>query len=68
MHTNWVCYYTIEESVAILLRRLRNVLKFLKLGGLSLNPAMSASLRIDIDGKAKLWVVNPSPILTISIG
>ena len=55
----------IASSVDGLREQVDRVQHALSLGGLRLNPAKSASLRIDIDGKAKRWVVNPSPILTI---
>ena len=34
-------------------------------GGLDLNPAKCATLSIEIDGKAKRWVVNPNARFTI---
>jgi len=55
----------IASSVDGLREQVDRVRNAISLGGLRLNPAKSASLRIDIDGKAKPWVVNPSPILTI---
>src|SRR6218665_1753435 len=37
----------------------------LGLGGLRLNPAKCATLRIDIDGGAKRWIANPTEFLTV---
>lgn len=55
----------IASSAEGLREQVQRVDDALHLGGLSLNPTKCASLRIDIDGKAKRWVVNPSSFLTI---
>src|SRR6218665_1130437 len=55
----------IAPSAEGLREQVRKVNEALHLSGLSLNPAKCATLRIDIDGRAKRWVVNPSPWLTV---
>ena len=55
----------IASSAEGLREQVRKVNEALHLSGLSLNPAKCATLRIDIDGAAKRWVVNPSPLVAI---
>lgn len=42
-----------------------HVTEGLREGGLLINPAKCATLRIDIDGKAKRWIINPSSFLRL---
>ena len=42
-----------------------HVLEGLRNGGMLINPDKCASMRIDVDGRAKRWVVNPSPFLVL---
>ena len=42
-----------------------HVIEGLRNGGMLINPDKCASLRIDVDGRAKRWVVNPSPFLVL---